>query len=115
MGISIVIGIVSGFNRGLLAILYSAAAAGNLMSASISRSAHESSDFDSLVTDAWLVGHCLFLQLLQVHLLVLTIHLVLWCSLLSFRGRRLWPSTREEFRKTFLSFRSSCQMLFCLC
>ena len=52
MGISIVIGIVSGLNRGLLAILYSAAAAGNLMSASVSRSSHGSSDFDSLVSDA---------------------------------------------------------------
>jgi len=81
----------------LSAILYSAAAAGNLISASSSSSAHESSDLNSLVSDAWLVAHLLFLQLLQVHLLVLTIRLVLWCGLLSFRGGRLWPSTREKF------------------
>jgi len=36
----------------LSAILYSAAAAGNLLSASISRPANESSDFNSLTSDA---------------------------------------------------------------
>jgi len=98
----------------LSAILYSAAAAGNLISASSSSSAHESSDMKSLASDAWLVAHLLFFQLLRVHLLVLTIRLVLWCGLLSFRGWRLWPSTREKFRQYKFSH-SSCQVLFCLC
>jgi len=98
----------------LSAILYSAAAAGNLISASSSSSAHESSDLKSLASDAWLVAHLLFFQLLRVHLLVLTIRLVLLCSLLSFRGGRLWPSTREKFRQYKFSH-SSCQVLFRLC
>jgi len=52
----------------LSAILYSAAAAGNLISASSSSSAHESSDLKSLASDAWLVANLLFFQLLRVHL-----------------------------------------------
>ena len=83
----------------LSAILYSAAASGNLMSASSSSSTHESSDFNSLASDAWLVAHLLFLESNRVHFLVLRICLVLWCGLLSFRGGRLWPSTREDFRQ----------------
>jgi len=67
----------------LSAILYSAAASGNLMSVSSSSSARESSDLNSLVCDAWLVAYFLFFQLLRVQLLVLTIRLVLWCGLLS--------------------------------
>ena len=55
-----------------------------------------------------------FFQLLRVHLSALTIRLVLWCSLLSFRGWRLWPSTREESPQGKFSH-SSCQVLFCLC
>ena len=70
----------------LSAIFYSAAAAGNLISASSSSSAHESSDLNSFASDALLVAHLPFLQLLRVHLLVLTIRLVLWCGLLSFGG-----------------------------
>jgi len=84
----------------LSTILYSAAAAGNLMCASSRSSTHESSDFKSLVSDAWLAAHLLLLQLLRVHRLVLMIRLVLWCGLLSFREDRLWPSTREESRQT---------------
>ena len=98
----------------LSAILYSAAASGDLMSASSISSAHESWDFDSPASDAWLVAHLLILQLLWVHLLVLTIRLVLLCGLLSFRGGRLWPSTREKFRQYKFSH-SSCQVFFCLC
>ena len=97
----------------LSAILYSAAAAGNLISASSSSSAHEFSDLNFSASDALLVAHLPFLQLLRVHLLVLTIRLVLWCFLLSFRGGRLWPSTREESRQDKFSH-SSCQVLFCL-
>ena len=66
----------------LSAILYFAAAAGNLMSASSSSSTHQFSDLNFLTSDVWLV--VLFFQVLRVHLLVLTIHLVLWCVLLSF-------------------------------
>ena len=69
----------------LSAILYSAAAAGNLISASSSSSAHEASDLNSSASHALLVAHLPFLQLLRVHLLVLTIRLVLWCGLLSSR------------------------------
>jgi hypothetical protein len=36
------------------------------------------------------------------------------CGLLSFRGGRLWPSTREKFRQYKFSH-SSCQVFFCLC
>ena len=98
----------------LSAILSSAAAAGNLISVSSSSSAHESSDLNSSATDAWLVANLPFLQLLRVHLLVLRICLVLWCGLLSFRGGRPRPSTREKFRQYKFSH-SSCQVLVCLC
>jgi len=98
----------------LSAILYSATAAGNLISASSSSSAHESSDLNSLASDTLLVAYLPFLQLLRVHLLVLTIRLVLWCGLLLFRGVILWPSTRQKFRQYKFSH-SSCQVLFCLC
>ena len=70
----------------LSAILYSAAAAGNLVSASSGSSAHESSDLNSPSSHALLVAHLPFLQLLRVHLVDLTIRLVLWCGLLSFGG-----------------------------
>jgi len=91
----------------------SAAAAGNLISASLSSSTHESSDLNSSTRDALFVAHLPFLHLLWVHLFVLTICLVLWCSLLSFRGARLWPSTREKFQQYKFSH-SLCQVLFCL-
>ena len=61
----------------LSAILYSAAAAGNLIFLSSSSSAQESSDLNSFASDALLVAHLPFLQLLRVRLLVLTIRLVL--------------------------------------
>jgi len=51
-------------------------------------------------SDASLAAHLLLLQLLRVHLVVLMIRPVLWCGLLSFRGPRLWPSTREESWQT---------------
>ena len=100
----------------LSAILYSAAAAGNLISASSRSSAHESSDLNSLARDAWLVAHHLFFQLLRVHLSVLTIRLVLWCGLLSFRprGRKTLATNQREFLQDKFSH-SSCQVLFCLC
>jgi len=44
-------------------ILYSAAAAGNLISASSSNSIHESSDLNSFASDTLLVAHLPFLQL----------------------------------------------------
>jgi len=100
--------------RTLSAILYSAAAAGNLVSVSSSSSAPESSDFNSPASDALLVAHLPFFQLFWIHLLVLMIRLVLWCGLLSLKGGRLWPSTREKFRQYKFSH-SSCQVLFCLC
>ena len=80
----------------LSAILYSADASGDLMSASSISSAHESWDFDSPASDAWLVAHLLILQLLWVHLLVLTIRLVLWCSLLSFKGGKTLAINQRE-------------------
>jgi len=97
----------------LSAIPYSAAAAGNLVSASSSSSAPESSDLNSPASDALLVAHLPFLQLSWFHLLVLTIRLVLWC-VLSLRGGRLCPSNRKKFRQYKFSH-SSCQALFCLC
>ena len=90
--------------RTLSAILYSTAAAGNLMCASSSSSTYQSSDFNFLASiDAWLVAHLLFLQLLWDHLLVLT------C-----RGGRLWPSTREEFGKTNSLILLASSLLFLL-
>jgi len=71
----------------LSAILYSAAASGNLMSVSSNNSAHEYSDLNHFfVSDVWLVAQFLFFQSLRVQLLVLTIRLVLWCGLLSCKG-----------------------------
>jgi len=61
----------------LSAMLYTAATTSNLISASSSSSAHQSSDLNSLASDVWLVAHLPFLQLLRVRLLVLTIRLVL--------------------------------------
>jgi len=67
-----------------------------------------------LMHDLLPISYFVFFQLFRDYLLVLTIRLVLWCGLLSFRGGRLWPSDREKFRQYKFSH-SSCQMLFCLC
>jgi len=89
----------------LSVILYSAAAAGNLISASSSSSAHDSSDFNSPASDALLVAHLQFLQLLRVHILVLTIRLVLYCGLLSIGGgKTLAINQREISTIQILSF-----------
>ena len=89
----------------LSVILYSAAAAGNLISASSSSSAHDSSDFNSPASDALLVAHLQFLQLLRVHILVLTIRLVLYCGLLSMGGgKTLAINQREISTIQILSF-----------
>ena len=84
----------------LSAILYSAAAASNLISASSSSSAHESSDLNFPASDVLLVAHLPFLQLFRDYLLLLTIRLVLWCSLLSSRGGRLCNQPERNFGKT---------------
>jgi len=66
----------------LQAILSSEPASSNLMCVSSCSSAHKSSDFSSLASDALFVAHLLFLQLLRDHFVFLTIGLVLWCGLL---------------------------------
>ena len=68
----------------LSAILYSAVAAGHLMSASSRSTARESSDSSSLASNTWLVAPLLLLQILRALLLFLTTCLVLCCGLLSF-------------------------------
>jgi len=73
---------------------------GNLISASSSSSAHGSSDLNSPASDALLVAHLPFLQLLRVHLLVLTIRLVLWCGLLSLRGGDFGHQPERNLSKT---------------
>jgi len=68
----------------LSAILYSAAAADNLMSASSRSTAPQSSDSSSLASNTWLVAPLPLLQILRALLLFLTTCLVLCCGLLSF-------------------------------
>ena len=91
----------------LSAILYSAVAAGHLMSASSRSTARESSDSSSLASNTWLVAPILLFQILRALLLFLTTCLVLCCGLLSFEGGETLAIKQGGNREDKLSYSSA--------